>query len=119
MTEVYYTEAFETWWNTLNEEEQKKTAFVIRLLEEKGKTLALPYSRNKIYQARHELRELRVQYRGQPYRILYVFDPLETAILLLGGSKKGDDRWYKKHIPQAEKIYEEHLETLKQEGKIT
>jgi len=89
------------------------------LLEEKGKTLSLPYSRNKIYQAKNELRELRVQYRGQPYRILYVFDePLGTAILLLGGSKKADDKWYKKYIPKADKIYEEHLENLKRKEKI-
>ena len=119
MTEVNYTEVFETWWNTLDEDEQKKIAFVVRLLEEKGQNLTLPYSRNKIYEAKNELRELRVQYRGKPYRIIYAFDSLETAILLLGGSKKGDDRWYKKHIPQADKIYQEHLETLKQYGKTT
>ncbi|KHD09162.1 addiction module toxin RelE [Candidatus Thiomargarita nelsonii] len=118
MIKVNYSEVFERWWNTLDEEEQKKIAFVVRLLEEKGKSLSLPYSRNKIYEAKNELRELRVQYREQPYRILYAFEPLGTAILLLGGSKKCDDRWYKKHIPKADKIYEEHLENMKQEGKI-
>jgi hypothetical protein len=63
------------------------------------------------------MRELRVQHKGQPYRVLYAFDPRRTAILLLGGNKVGDDRWYKVHIPLADKLYEAHLIEL-QEGVI-
>jgi hypothetical protein len=29
-----------------------------------------------------------------PYRVLYIFDPRRVALLLLGGDKTGDDRWY-------------------------
>ncbi len=64
------------------------------------------------------MRELRVQYRGRPYRILYAFDPKRVAILLLGGSKTGDDRWYEKHIPAADALYGEHLDELRREGLI-
>ncbi len=46
------------------------------------------------------------------------FDPLGNAILLLGGSKKGDDQWYRKNFSKADKLYEEHLEALKLERKI-
>jgi hypothetical protein len=42
--------------------------------------------------------------------VLYVFDPRRVALLLLGGDKTGDSRWYDKAIPQAEKIYAKHLE---------
>jgi hypothetical protein len=40
------------------------------------------------------MRELRIQVAARPYRVLYAFDPRRTAILLLGGDKTGDERWY-------------------------
>jgi hypothetical protein len=36
-----------------------------------------------------------------------------VALLLLGGDKTGDDRWYEKMVPKADAIYEEHLRTIK------
>jgi hypothetical protein len=64
------------------------------------------------------MRELRIQHTGNPYRVLYAFDPRRTAILLLGGNKSGNDRWYEKYVPIADKLYDEHLKTLKREGLI-
>ena len=61
------------------------------------------------------LRELRVQSNGRPFRILYAFDPVRSAILLLGGDKSGDDHWYIRNIPIAERLYSEHLQELEQE----
>jgi hypothetical protein len=58
---------------------------------------------------------LRIQHKGAPYRILYAFDPRRTAVLLIGGKKGGDDRWYDKYVPLAEKIYEDHIKSLKNE----
>lgn len=43
-------------------------------------------------------------------RILYAFDPKRKAYLLLGGAKTGDDRFYERMVPIAEKIYKRHLE---------
>ena len=64
------------------------------------------------------LKELRVQYRGEPRRVLFVFDPKRQAILLVGGNKQGNKRWYKEAIPLAEKRYQRHLEELeKDDGK--
>ena len=53
-----------------------------------------------------------MQHQGQPYRILYAFDPAREALLLLGGNKSGDKRWYRKAIPRAEAIFVRHLEDL-------
>jgi hypothetical protein len=53
-----------------------------------------------------------VQHQGQPYRILYAFDPERQALLLLGGNKALDKRWYKKAVPAAEAIYRRHLNEL-------
>lgn len=55
------------------------------------------------------MRELRIQHRGAPYRVLYAFDPRRRAILLIGGFKMGDDRWYEKMVPIADDLYDEHL----------
>jgi hypothetical protein len=114
---IEYTDEFGEWWNTLTEVEKDDVEFVVLLLGERGSTLGYPYS-SKIQNSRYNLRELRIQSQGNPYRVLYAFDPRRTAILLLGGNKTGDDRWYNKQIPVAEKLYQEHLEMLQQEGLI-
>ena len=79
--------------------------------------LAYPFN-SGIEQSRHShMRELRIQHGGRPYRVLYAFDPRRVAILLIGGDKTGDDRWYDKYVSLADKIYEEHIEALKKENK--
>ena len=60
------------------------------------------------------MRELRIQHRGDPYRVLYAFDPRRMAILLIGGCKTGDARWYEKIVPVADDLYDEHLEEIGQ-----
>jgi hypothetical protein len=64
------------------------------------------------------MRELRTQHDGRPFRTLYAFDPRRHAILLIGGDKTGDKRWYEEQIPIADRLYAEHLEELKKEGLI-
>jgi len=44
--------------------------------------------------------------------VLYAFNPKRAAILLVGGDKTGDERWYKVHVPKADKLYDQHLEEL-------
>jgi hypothetical protein len=55
---------------------------------------------------------LRVQHRGKPYRVLYAFDHRRTAILLTGGLKAGDDRWYERYVSWADELYDEHLREI-------
>ncbi len=38
-----------------------------------------------------------------------------TAILLLGGDKTGNNRWYEENVPRADALYDEHLATLEKE----
>lgn len=61
------------------------------------------------------MRELRIQHKGRPYRILYAFDPRRVALLLIGGDKAGNDDWYDEFVPIADNLYDEHLESLKAE----
>ena len=64
------------------------------------------------------MRELRTQSAGTPLRTLYAFDPRRSAILLLGGDKTGNDRWYETFVPLADRLFDEHLDGLKKEGKF-
>ena len=41
-----------------------------------------------------------------------------TAVLLIGGDKTGDDQFYKRFVPLADGLYDEHLKELKEEGLI-
>jgi hypothetical protein len=50
--------------------------------------------------------------------MLYAFDPRRVAILLLGGDKTGNERWYEELVPIADRLYDEHLRTLEREGLI-
>lgn len=58
------------------------------------------------------MKELRVQSSGNPYRIFFAFDSKRRAILLIGGNKRGDKRFYEKYIPIADKILTEYLEDI-------
>jgi hypothetical protein len=112
--EVEYTDEFELWWLSLDAEEQVSVAAVVEVLAELGPSLPSPYS-SDVRSSRHgNMRELRIQHRGRPYRVLYAFDPRRVALLLLGGTKSGGARWYEKMVPAADLIYDRHLQALKQ-----
>jgi hypothetical protein len=88
----------------------------VRLLEARGPSLGFPHS-SGIESSRHShMRELRIQHQGKPYRTLYAFDPRRMAILLIGGEKTGNDRWYEVNVPVADRLYDEHLRQLRKEG---
>lgn len=53
---------------------------------------------------------------GSEVRILFVFDPWRSAVLLVAGDKSGQwSRWYKHAIPEAERMYETYLEERRKE----
>lgn len=116
--DIEYTDEFGRWWGTLSEAEQESLAASVQLLEARGPNLGFPHS-SGINGSRHShMRELRTQHQGRPYRTLYAFDPRRCAILLLGGDKTGDERWYDVHVPAADRLYDDHLQQLLKEGLI-
>lgn len=113
---VEYTDEFGDWWTSLGETDQEDVAAYVTLLEERDVRLGYPHS-SMIHNARHgHMRELRVQSGGRPMRIFYAFDPRRTAILLIGGDKTGDDRFYATFVPIADRLYDEHIAELRREG---
>jgi hypothetical protein len=45
-----------------------------------------------------------------------LFDPQRNAVLLIGGDKAGNDRWYETFVPLADRLYEQHLDELKEDN---
>jgi hypothetical protein len=64
------------------------------------------------------MRELRVQSGGRPLRVFYAFDPRRSAILLIGGDKTGDDRFYERMVPVADQLYDVYIAEIRKEGLI-
>lgn len=118
--EIEYTDEFGEWWDDLDEEEQMSITASVEQLEANGPRLGYPHSSGIIGSRHRNMRELRIQHAGEPYRVLYAFDPRRAAILLIGGNKKGVEgkRFYNEMITRADRLYDVHLETLEQEGLI-
>jgi len=116
--DVEFTDEFNDWWQGLTTGEQENLTAGVELLIERGPHLGYPYS-SGVNGSRHgHMRELRVQSGGQPLRVFYAFDPLRSAILLIGGDKTGDSQFYERYIPIADRLYDEHLDELRKEGMI-
>jgi len=114
--DVENTDEFGSWFVDLSESDQDAIVFTVDLLMAQGPNLRFPHS-SGISNSRHaHMRELRIQSEGRPLRVFYAFDPRRSAILLIGGDKTGDGRFYERMIPIADDLYDVHLKELKQEG---
>ncbi|MBS0186182.1 MAG: type II toxin-antitoxin system RelE/ParE family toxin [Proteobacteria bacterium] len=83
-----------------------------RLLRKYGPHLGRPHVDTLSGTSLKNLKELRIQYKGDPWRILFAFDPKRCAILLVGGNKGRDKKWYHTHIPLAEMRFKKHLKKM-------
>ena len=110
--EIEFTDEFGIWWDGLTEEAQTDVSATVQVLREFGPALTRPFADTVRGSRFPNMRELRVQHGGRPYRVLYAFDPRRTAILLLGGDKTGNPRWSDEQIPRADAIYEGHLREI-------
>jgi hypothetical protein len=80
----------------------------LSLIEEHGVTLRFPHS-SRVVGSKIALRELRPTAGRSPLRVLYAFDPARQAVLLTGGDKGADQRFYDRMIPIAERLWTEYL----------
>jgi len=115
--EVEHTDEFGEWWNKLDESEQESVDAVVQFLEEHGLHLNFPHSSGIALSKHSHMRELRIQYKGNPYRVFYAFDPKRNSILLIGGNKTGNDDWYNEYVAVADRLYDEHLAELSADNK--
>ena len=113
---VEYTDEFAQWFGGLGESQQDDVTATGLLLMEQGPQLPFPHSSGLAGSRHAHLRELRVQSGGRPLRIFYAFDPRRSAILLIGGDKTGDGRFYERMIPIADRLYDAYIEEIGKEG---
>ena len=113
--EVEYTDEFGAWWAELSEDEQVVIAAKVELLQKYGPSLPRPHS-DVIVTSRHSnMKELRGKAGESLLRVLYAFDLRRTAILLVCGDKSGNEHWYEKFVPIADRLFDQHLAALKKE----
>ncbi len=109
-------EEFEGW--LLEQAKRVRVAILAKagVLGEYGPQLGRPLV-DTVQGSRHKnMKELRIQVAGNPWRILFAFDPERQAILLVGGDKSGDKRWYEVHIPIADERFDAHLRSLENQS---
>ena len=116
--EVEFTEQFGVWWNSLTLGHQEDLAATVELLSQFGPTLPYPHSSGVNGSRHRRMRELRTESNGEPLHTFYAFDPRRASILLVGGVKTGNDRFYEGYVPLADNLYDQHLRELRQEGLI-
>ena len=109
---ILVTGEYERWFLSLNEAEQVDVLAMVDVLEIAGPNLGRPHADtltgcNKV----RNLKELRIQHKGSPYRVFYAFDPLRRAVLLCGGRKNGKKHklFYQQMISIVEREFIQHL----------
>jgi len=116
--QVEYIDEFGGWYEGLTEGAHDDIDRTVGLLEARGPQLPFPYSSGVEGSKHGHMRELRVQSGGQPIRIFYAFDPRRAAILLIGGHKAGNKRFYEEMIAVADRLYDVYIAELRREGLI-
>lgn len=107
------TEEIRNWINTLDDDAKEAIYKNLLILKEMGPALGRPYV-DSVKESKHpNMKELRVSNKKRVFRILFAFDPERTAILLIGGDKRGDQRFYERLIPMADRLFEQHLAQLR------
>jgi hypothetical protein len=110
--EVEVSDEFIVWYDCLNEHEWESVNSAVAKLVLYGPTLGRPYVDTLLGSKYPNMKELRIQHQGHPYRILFIFDPRRNAYLILGGDKTGAKNWYADAIRRAEAIYAQHLREI-------
>ncbi len=109
MWDVEHTEEFGTWWEDSEPGDQERLTAAVELLEKLGPSLGGPLVDTLKGSKHPNMKEL----RPGTVRVLFAFDPRRTAILLLGGDKSGHWKdWYVEAIPEADRLFDDHLESL-------
>ncbi len=110
--EVLLHKDFAVWLGEQNTSVQDEILAHSNLLAVHGSTLGRPHADTLKGSKFKNMKELRIQYKGEPWRILFAFDPKRRSILLVGGNKQGDKRWYDKNIKVADDRFAKHLKEM-------
>ena len=109
MVQVETTDAYKDWYLDLEKTEAAAVDRKVKMLQLLGLSLPFPHS-SDVKGGKYSFRELRVN--NPPIRVLYAFDPQRNAVLIIGGDKSGDNRFYERLIPKAELLWDGYLAQL-------
>ena len=115
MAEVIATDEFLDWYESLSIKDIEAVLYSVELLAVQGTRLGFPHS-SALQGTKYPFRELRVQSHGRPLRVIYAFDVVRDAVLIIGGDKTGDKRFYERLVPRAEKIWEQYVREMTEKG---
>ena len=116
---VLFHDAFDSEFNELSEAVQEELLAEAKLLELLGPALGRPRV-DTLKGSRHtNMKELRFDADDGVWRVAFAFDPKRRAVLLAAGDKSGggEKRFYRRLIRTADARFNEHLASLKKEGK--
>lgn len=107
MWHIETTDRFDEWFNAQVDDVRTQILALLIVLKEKGPVLQRPYADTVKGSEFGNMKELRVQAGGLPYRIFFAFDPYQTGIILCAGCKKGKDqkKFYDKMIKVADEEF--------------
>jgi len=113
MWTIETTDTFDVWFDALDDTDRENVLASLMVLKERGPMLARPYA-DTVKGSRHSnMKELRVQSKGDPIRAFFAFDPIRKGIVLCAGNKAGDEkRFYEVMIPIADREFTAHLKKL-------
>jgi hypothetical protein len=115
MASFLLVEEFSEWLLAQDTKVRTEILGRMRLVEERGPQLGRPYVdviQGSIYP---NMKEMRIQIGGHPWRVLFAFDPLRRPVALAGGNKGGNRRWYRENVPIAEARFGRHLAQIEEE----
>lgn len=115
MWTIKTTDTFDHWFTSLNDSDRASVLAALMVLREKGPGLPRPYADTLKGSRFSNMKELRIQSRGEPIRAFFAFDPARTGIVLCAGNKVGNKRFYDEMLPVADREYTNWLNTTKKE----
>jgi len=97
MWEMEGTDEFVAWFGSLTPKQKAVVIDRVDMLAAEGPLLRRPYvGEIKTSAFAPRMKELVCEAGGDSLRVLFIFDPRRTAILLLGGNKTGRwNEWYR------------------------
>jgi len=111
---IIYRPRYSAWFVKCGEDLQDEILAHLEVLKAMGPNLGRPRVDHIKGSLHQNMKELRIQFKGDPVRILFAFDPARRAVLLLGGAKTGNDRWYQRNVPLADQEFTAHLQEMEQ-----
>ncbi len=110
------TGEYRDWVTTLTDEDRARLQRAEARLNEEGPYLGRPIADSVRGSNHSNMKELRPT---QTIRAFYAIDPRQRVLMLCGGDKtvkQQGEKWYRKMIRRADRLYSTHLASLGRSG---